>query len=83
MKARLVLLILTICSAACSPAKDSQEETAAPPRPIAPIDPSGDNNFKYGETQTSASGWTVTYDSADPVEQVTTAEGWTIEVKHE
>jgi hypothetical protein len=38
--------------------------------------------MKFGETQ-FASGWEVSLDTADPVETIELANGWTVEVMHE
>ncbi|AGH96005.1 hypothetical protein [Pseudobdellovibrio exovorus] len=79
----ILALVFAVYGTSCSPAKDSTEENMTPPRPVAPIDQSGDNNFKYAQTVVSENGWTVTYDSADAVEEVVLPDGWHVEVKYE
>lgn len=57
----------------------------APDSPVPPpvVDTSGDSLFKYGQIITTAGGWEATLDTTDPVEEITLANGWTIEVKNE
>lgn len=74
--------IFVLGFSSCSPLKE-EAPLQEPAPPVAPVDQSGDNNFKYGQTAKSAGGWSVEYDSADPAEQVVLPSGWVVEVKYE
>gem|GEM_PF-5270253 len=54
---------------------------ANPPEPIIADDTM--SNYKYGEVVSSINGWEASMDTTDPVENVTIANGWQVEVKYE
>ena len=78
--ALLALLVLTACG--------GQDGGFAPggtaPGVLPPAaDTAGDNLFKYGQITTTSGGWEASIDTTDPIEEITLANGWTIEVKNE
>jgi hypothetical protein len=81
---KFIALILLLFTTACG-GQGSGYAPGAPQPPVTPpvVDTSGDHLFKYGQITTTSGGWEASYDSSDPVEEITLANGWTIEVKNE
>lgn len=46
-------------------------------------DISAESHMKYGEKSQSGTGWQITIDTADAVENVLLANGWQVEVTYE
>ncbi len=79
----MVILIASTLFVGCG----GQSGGLAPSRDILPTlpitDVSGDSNLKYGESVSSINGWEVSIDTTDPIEEVTLANSWNVEVKYE
>lgn len=73
----LFILIFGFVCAGCG----GQGGGDAPSPQLVP--PSTESYFKYGETVADASGWEASLDTTDPVEEVTLANGWSLEVRND
>ena len=82
-----MLSIFLLLAVGCGPAapEDSADigDRAPVTPPIPPVDISGENNFRFAQTAKTPSGWSLTYDSAEPNEHVVLPSGWEMEVKYE
>lgn len=58
-------------------------KSADAPSLTAITDVSDSSNIKFGKIVTSTNGWEMSIDTTDPVEEVTLASGWNVEVKYE
>ena len=79
--ALLSLLVLTACGGQSGGFAPGGTPPVVVPPPV--VDVSGDHLFKYGQITTTTGGWEASIDTTDPVEEITLANGWTIEVKNE
>lgn len=82
---KLMLLVPFLFIVACSgPGAASGFAPGVALQPVVtPVTDAADYNVKHGEVVTTASGWQVSHDSTDPVEQKTLLSGWTVGVKYE
>lgn len=80
MNFRIICLILSLFLGSCSGSNDgfAPGETNLPPE-----ESTSSNNFRYGETVTTSGGWEATLDTVDPINDITLANGWVVEVKYE
>ena len=78
----LVILITMAFVAGCSKSEDGFAPDTTTTAPPGSTDATS-SHIKYGSEVTTASGWAVNFDHADPVEAKTTANGWRVEVKYE
>lgn len=53
------------------------------PSSSAIADVSDSSSIKLGNVVTSTNAWEMSIDTTDPVEEVTLASGWNVEVKYE
>ena len=84
----LVILGLTLvaCSGQGGGVAPSPETPPAAPVPIvsAPVvDVTSGSSLKNGQIVNSTNGWSIALDTTDPVEYLTLANGWNVEVKYE
>ena len=77
MRINLLLFIFGFVCAGCG-----GQGSGNAPGPQA-VPPSTESNFKYGETVTDASGWEASLDTTDPIEEITLANGWSLEVRND
>lgn len=85
MKLTKGFFLIPMCAVfvSCSKATDGLAPGAPPVSQPSVVSESSTNIMKYGTTMTTSSGWTLNYDSADPVKAQTTANGWHVEIKYE
>ncbi len=81
MKFKILYLILSLLVVSCSQSSDGFAPTETTLPPI--IEPTNDNNFKYGETVTTSGGWEASLDTTDSINDINIANGWVVEVKYE
>ena len=78
------IIFISIFGFICTGCGGQSGGNAPSPQVVPPVvDTSIESNFKFGETVSASSGWEVSVDTTDPVENVTLANGWAIEVKYE
>ena len=86
---KFIALLYFLFTTACGGQSGGYAPGGTAPGGTAPVaappaaDTSGDNLFKYGQITTTSGGWEASIDTTDPVEEITLANGWTIEVKNE
>lgn len=81
-----ILFLIFAAGCAAQSSGETDDSSTAPPSvtpPVPPVDISGENNFRYAQTAKTPSGWSLTYDSAEPNEHVVLPSGWEVEVKYE
>ncbi len=84
MKTVLTLFPILFLVACTGPGADSGFAPGAVQAPVsATPTTTAEGSVKYGETVTTSNNWQVSHDNADPVEQKTLSNGWTVEVKYE
>lgn len=82
MKILVLFSILFLVACTGPGASSGFAPGAAAPVVVEPTTTST-NHIKYGEVVTTSNNYEVSMDNADPVEQKTLANGWTVEVKYE
>lgn len=81
---KFLALVMLLFTTACGGQSGGFAPGAPAPPTIPPVvDTSGDYFFKHGQIVTTSGGWEASFDSTDPIEEITLANGWTIEVKNE
>lgn len=84
MKQFLLLMPILFLVACTGPGSDSGFAPGAVVKPVsATPTTTAEGSVKYGSTVTTSNNWQVSHDNADPVEQKTLSNGWTVEVKYE
>lgn len=76
------VLLITSCGQPSGNAPGGAGFPEPTPGP-APVTSTDTAIMKYGETVTTAGGWTISIDNSDPVESAPLANGWTVEVLSE
>lgn len=80
----LIMTSLLFVVACTGPGADSGFAPGTATQPIvSPPTTTSTNHIKHGQVVNMPNGWKASYDSADPVERKTLANGWKVEVKYE
>ena len=86
LKCLIGLVLFSVLISSCGQPGGSAPSAPPPvptPTPPIPSTPVSSAILKNGESVTTSGGWTVSFDSTDPVETSVLANGWTVEVLHE